>query len=97
MSFTPTGSGAERSFELVRQSLLQGDGLPFADTLMAEQMQQAFGEEDREPNVSSANTQDDDGIVSTPAMILWTSKKRTPDPWSRCAAPHKTPGRFEML
>ena len=39
MSLTATGGGAERSFELVRQSLLQGDGLPFAEALTAEQMQ----------------------------------------------------------
>ena len=78
MSLTPTGGGAERSFELVRQSLLQADGLPFADALTAEQMQQAFddegisfGEDDRETNVSSANAEDDDGIVYTPAVILW--------------------------
>ena len=45
MSFTPTGGGAERSFELVRQSLLQGDGLSFADALTAQQMQQAFDDE----------------------------------------------------
>ena len=35
MSFSPTGGGAGRSFELVRQSLVQGDGLPFADALTA--------------------------------------------------------------
>ena len=45
MSFTPTGGGAERLCELVRRSLLQGEGLPFADALTAEQMQQAFDEE----------------------------------------------------
>ena len=84
MSLTAIGGVADRSFELVRQSLVQGDGLPFADALTAEQMQQAFddegisfGEDDREPNVSSANTQnqddaqDDDGIVYTPAVMLW--------------------------
>ena len=78
MSLTAIGGIAKRSFELVWQSLVQGDGLPFADALTAEQMQQAFddegisfGEDDREPNVSSANAQDDDGIVSTPAVILW--------------------------
>ena len=78
MSLTAIGGVADRSFELVRQSLVQGDGLPFADALTAEQMPQAFddegisfGEDDRETNVSSANTEDDDGIVSTPAVILW--------------------------
>ena len=76
MSLTPTGGGAERSFELVRQSLLQGDGLPFADALTSEQMQQmqqafddegiSFGQDD-----PAANAEDDDGIVYTPAVILW--------------------------
>ena len=33
MSFTPAGGGADRSFELVRQSLLQGDDLPFQEAL----------------------------------------------------------------
>ena len=84
MSLTAIGGVADRSFELVRQSLVQGDGLPFADALTAEQMQQAFddegisfGEDDREPSVCSANARDhddahdDDGIVYTPAVILW--------------------------
>ena len=84
MSLTAIGGIAKRSFELVWQSLVQGDGLPFADALTAEQMQQAFddegisfGEDDRETNVSSANAQnhddaqDDDGIVYTPAVMLW--------------------------
>ena len=67
MLFTPAGGGADRSIELVRQSLLQDEGLPFADALTVEQIQQAFdaegvsfGEGDREangasPNASSAN------------------------------------------
>ena len=53
--------GAERSLELVRRSLLQGEGLPFADALTAEQMPQAFDEEgvsfgrdDHAANVASA-------------------------------------------
>ena len=45
MSFTLAGGGADSSFELVRQSLLQGDGLPFADALTAGQIQQAFDAE----------------------------------------------------
>ena len=70
--------------ELVRRSLLQGEGLPFADALTAEQMQQAFDEEgvsfgrdDHAANVASANASaraasaDDDGSVSTSAILLW--------------------------
>ena len=75
MSFTPAGGGAHRAFELVRQSLLQSDGLPFADALMSAQMQQAFDAEgvsfggaDRDANAGPA---DDDGIVYTPAVTLW--------------------------
>ena len=45
MSFTATVGGADRAFELVRQSLLQGESLAFADVLTAEQMQQAFDAE----------------------------------------------------
>lgn len=92
MSFTPDRGGArrafigaERSFELVRRSLLQGEGLPFADALTAQQMQQAFddegvsfGRDDHDANVASANaasanaaSADDDGIVYTPAIMLW--------------------------
>jgi len=80
MSFTRTGGGAERSFELVRRSLLQGEGLPFADALTAEQMQRAFDEEgvsfgrdDHDANVASARaaSADDDGIVYTSAIMLW--------------------------
>ena len=39
---TPKGRGADRSFELVRQSLLQSDDLPFQDALTIDQIQQAF-------------------------------------------------------
>ena len=45
MSFTPASGSADRSFELVRQSLLQDDGLPFAHAMSAEQIQQAFDAE----------------------------------------------------
>jgi hypothetical protein len=75
MSFTLAGGGADRAFELVRLSLLQDGGLPFADALTVEQMQQAFtaegvlfGEADGDAN---ARPEDDDGIVYTPAVTLW--------------------------
>ena len=45
MSLTPKGRGADRSFELVRQSLLQGDDLPFHEALTVGQMRQAFDAE----------------------------------------------------
>lgn len=69
MSFRTPCLFGTRAFALVRRSLLQAEGLPFADALTAEQMQQAFdaegvsfGDEDRDT---------DDGIVYTPAITLW--------------------------
>ncbi len=74
MSFTSAGRGADRSFEVVRRSLLLDEGLPFVDALTAEHMQQAFdaegvwfGEADGDANARP----EDDGIVYTPAVTLW--------------------------
>lgn len=73
MSFTPKSAGADRSFELVRNSLLQDDGLHFADALTAEQIQQAFDAEgvlfgdDDDANESP----DDNGCRYTRAITLW--------------------------
>ena len=62
MSFTPRGRGVDRSFELVRMSLLQGDALPFQDALTVEQMRLAFeaegvsfGEDDEPTNIRPTN------------------------------------------
>ncbi len=62
MSFTPRGRGVDRSFELVRMSLLQGDDLPFQDALTVEQMRLAFeaegvsfGEDDEPTNIRPTN------------------------------------------
>ena len=68
MSFrTPSPLGA-RAFELVRRSLLQASGLPFADALTADQMQAAFAAE----GVSFADRDEDSGgLVYTPAITLW--------------------------
>lgn len=75
MSFTPASGGAHSSFDLIRQSLLQSDGLPFADALTAEQIEQAFdaegvsfGNAGRNANAAS---KDDDGIVYTRSVTLW--------------------------
>ena len=75
MSFTPVPGSADRSFELVRQSLLQSESLPFADALTAEQMQQAFdaegvsfGSADGSANGAS---NDDDAIAYTMGVTLW--------------------------
>jgi len=71
MSFTPSPGIVDRSFELVRQSLLQSDSLPFADALTTEQIQEAFKAE----SVSFGDNEDDasnsDGIVYTMGVTLW--------------------------
>lgn len=71
MSFTPSPGIVDRSFELVRQSLLQSDSLPFADALTTEQIQEAFEAE----SVSFGDNEDDasnsDGIVYTMGVTLW--------------------------
>ena len=68
--------------------ILQGDGLPFADALTAEQMQQAFddegisfGEDDRELNVSSAN--DTLVIDGTTCSMPGTELNQAEDPQPR--------------
>lgn len=75
MSFTPASGGADRSFDLVRQSLLQSDSLPFANALTAEQIEQAFAAEgvsfgDAGCNANEASS-DDNGIVYTMGVTLW--------------------------
>ena len=62
MSFTRQDRGEDRSLELVRKSLLQGDDLPFQDALTVEQMRLAFeaegvsfGEDDESVNHNSSN------------------------------------------
>ncbi len=65
MSFRTSTAGLHRRFDLVRRSLLQAPGLPFADTLSAEQIQHAFDTED----VHFGD--DDDEVVHTPAVTLW--------------------------
>src|SRR3954468_558988 len=65
MSFRTSHVGLHRGFDLVRRSLLQAPGLPFADTLSAEQIQHAFDAED----VHFGD--DDDQAVYTPPVTLW--------------------------
>ena len=66
MSF-PTSRGVlHRGFDLVRRSLLQADGLPFAEAISVEQMQQAFDEEG-----VCFGAEDDTDIVYTPVVTLW--------------------------
>jgi hypothetical protein len=75
MSFTTAGGSAHRSFELVRQSLLQNDSLPFAQALTTEQIQQAFDAEgisfgDADCDASEAAVEDG-GSVYTMGVTLW--------------------------
>jgi putative transposase len=65
MSFRTSSIGLHRGFDLVRRSLLQAPGLPFADSLSAEQIQHAFDTED----VHFGD--DDDQAVYTPPVTLW--------------------------
>jgi putative transposase len=65
MAFRTSGAGLHRGFDLVRQSLLQAPGLPFADALSAEQIQHAFDTED----VHFGDG--DDEVVYTPPVTLW--------------------------
>src|SRR4051812_44364384 len=65
MSFRTSHASSHRDFDLVRRSLLQAPGLPFADALSAEQIRHAFDAED----VHFGD--DDDQAVYTPPVTLW--------------------------
>src|SRR3954447_1995567 len=65
MSFRTSHVGLHRGFDLVRRSLLQAPGLPFADALSTEQIQRAFDAE------AVDFGDDDDQAVYTPPVTLW--------------------------
>ena len=70
MSFRTSPAVGGSPFELVRQSLLQDESLPFADVFTAAQMQQAFDAE----GVSFGDedgTEEDTEIVYSPAVVMW--------------------------
>lgn len=69
MSFRTSPAVGGSPFELVRRSLLQDEGLPFADVLTAEQMEQAFDAEG--VSFGDADGTEDDEIVYSPAVVLW--------------------------
>ncbi len=78
MSLTPKSRGADRSFELVWQSLLQSDELPFQDALTAEQIRQAFDAEGVSfgaaapgANGGAAGESGHQQIVYTRGVTLW--------------------------
>lgn len=66
MSFYQPPRSLSYRFRLVRDSLLQNDGLPFADVLTEAAIQEAFEQE----GVVCADA-DDDEQVYTPAITLW--------------------------
>ncbi|WP_010583115.1 IS4 family transposase [Schlesneria paludicola] len=76
MSFTRTTRSADSSFDLVKRSLLQRDGLPFAEALTVVQIEQAFEEEGVSFNVSESPCEtkpspDEDRPIYTMGVTLW--------------------------
>ena len=83
MASTPTGRRNHRQVQLIRQSLLQSDSLPFADTLTPEHIQQAFQDNacpfrqrdddanDDANDDASDSSQGGQQIVYTSAVTLW--------------------------
>jgi putative transposase len=75
MSFNPGRGGADRSFELVMQSLLQDEGLPFSDALTTEHIEEAFAAEEvvfgETPFLARDSSNDEVGIVYTMGVTLW--------------------------
>jgi hypothetical protein len=75
MSFTPARGGLDRSYDLVRQSLLQSDNLPFSNALTAEQIEQAFAAEgvsfgDAGCDADEAGSEQR-GTIYTMGVTLW--------------------------
>lgn len=74
MSFMPSHSGADRSFELVRQSLLQDDVLPFSQMLTSAQIERAFATEGvsfgEDPH-SNSQSPEESRVVYTMGVTLW--------------------------
>ena len=66
MSFRSSGADSGRAFECVRRSLLQREGLPFADVLTAEHLAEAFAAHDVD-----FGDADDPDVIYTPAVTLW--------------------------
>jgi hypothetical protein len=75
MSFTPGCGRADRSFELVRQSLLQDDVLPFSEMLTSTQIAQAFAAEGvcfgEDPCPDDVRSGGEPRILYTMGITLW--------------------------
>jgi putative transposase len=78
MSFYPPSSAC-RSFEAALAPFLQDDGLPFADVLPAEQVQQACHDEGVHFGASA-------GSVYNPAVVLWAFLSQVLGPDHSCRA-----------
>ena len=63
-------TGCNRSFHAVADSFLQDDGLPFADVLSAQSIEQAFGDRD------ALFGQDEEDIFST-QIVLWAFRTQS--------------------
>jgi putative transposase len=64
MSFYPASPGLSRRFRLVHASFLEKDGLPFAEVLPAERIDEVFTE-------AGVAFPEDEECVYTPAVTLW--------------------------
>jgi len=64
MSFYTADQSLSRRFRLVQASFMQHDGLPFADVLPEQTIQQAFAD-------AEADFAQDEDDVYTPALTLW--------------------------
>jgi hypothetical protein len=70
-----------QSFFLVQNAFLQADGLPFADVLSAEQIQEAFEEQD------ALFGQEEDDVYTPPITLwAWLSQVLHADEFRSCAA-----------
>ena len=69
MSFYSSGRALPRRFRVVLSSFMQHAGLPFAELLPEETIEEAFADADAE----FAKYDDD---VYTPALTLWAWKSR---------------------
>jgi hypothetical protein len=70
MSFYPPHPTLSRRFRLVHASFLQGDGLPFADALPAERIEEICVE-------AGVQFPEDEEAVYTPAVTLWAMLSQT--------------------
>lgn len=71
MSFMTNPGGSDRSFELVRQSLLQDQVLPFSEMLTSEQIEQAFEAEGVCFGADDVRAGHEPRVIYTRGVTLW--------------------------